>query len=182
MTNDNISPTLNSWIDSILVQWYSNFHYHVGSAWSNFFRINWCHNFFLYDGMPSRPMECICDMHIEWNLMPVPGHLPCLQPLPSCVHFRFASPSYSRVTLSLTHRDRVTHMCVDDLNINCSDNGLSPGRSQTIIWNIAGILSIGPLETNFCGTLIESFIFSSKKGIWKCRLENGGRFVSAAVC
>ena len=29
-----------------------------------------------------------------------------------------------------------------------SDNGLSPIRRQTIIWTNAGILLIGPLETN----------------------------------
>ena len=35
-----------------------------------------------------------------------------------------------------------------------SDNGLSPGRRQAIIWTIAGILLIGPLGTNFSEILI----------------------------
>ena len=45
----------------------------------------------------------------------------------------------------LTHWGRVTHICVSDLTIIGSDNGLSPDRRQAIIWTNAGILSIGPL-------------------------------------
>ena len=40
-------------------------------------------------------------------------------------------------------------MCVSKLTIIGSDNGLSPGRRQAIIWTNAGIVLIGPLETNF---------------------------------
>ena len=49
----------------------------------------------------------------------------------------------------LTHWDRVTHICVGDLKIIGSDNGLLPGRRQAIIWNNAGILLIGPIGTTF---------------------------------
>ena len=49
----------------------------------------------------------------------------------------------------LTRRGRVTHMCVSNLTIIGSGNGLSPGRRQAIIWTNAGILLIGPLGTNF---------------------------------
>ena len=44
-----------------------------------------------------------------------------------------------------------------------SDNGLSPGRRQAIIWTNAGILFIGPLETNFIEILIGIQTFSFKK-------------------
>ena len=54
----------------------------------------------------------------------------------------------------LTHWGRVTHICVSKLTIISSDNGLSPGRRQAIIWTNAGILSIGPLGTNFSEILI----------------------------
>ena len=37
------------------------------------------------------------------------------------------------------HWGRVTHICVSELTIIGSDNGLSPGRRQTIIWNNAGL-------------------------------------------
>ena len=57
-----------------------------------------------------------------------------------------------------------------------SDNGLSPGRRQAIIWTSVGILLIGPLGTNFSEILIEMYAFSSKKCIWKCRLKNSGHF------
>ena len=63
----------------------------------------------------------------------------------------------------LTHWGRVTHLCVSKLTSIASDNGLSPGRRQAIIWNNAGILLIGPLGTNFSEILIEIHIFSLKK-------------------
>ena len=37
----------------------------------------------------------------------------------------------------------MTHICVGNLTIIGSDNGLSPGRRQAIIWTNAGLLSIG---------------------------------------
>ena len=55
----------------------------------------------------------------------------------------------------LTHWGRVTHICVGKLIIIGSDNGLSPERRQAIIWTNAGILLIGPLETNFSEILFE---------------------------
>ena len=55
----------------------------------------------------------------------------------------------------LTHWGRVTHICVGNLTIIGSDNGLSPGRRQAIIWTNAGILLIGPLRANFSEILIE---------------------------
>ena len=41
------------------------------------------------------------------------------------------------------------HICVGKLTIIGSDNGLSPGQRQAIIWTNDGILLIEPLETNF---------------------------------
>ena len=43
----------------------------------------------------------------------------------------------------LTHWGRVVHICVSKLTIIGSDNGLSPGLRQAIIWTNAGILLIG---------------------------------------
>ena len=64
---------------------------------------------------------------------------------------------------TLTHWGRVTHICVVELTTIGSDNGLSPGRRQAIIWNNAGILLIGPLGTNFNEILIEIHTFSFNK-------------------
>ena len=55
------------------------------------------------------------------------------------------------------------HLCVNKLSTIVSDNGLSPGRRQAIIWTSAGILLIGPLGTNFSEILIEIYTFSFKK-------------------
>ena len=57
----------------------------------------------------------------------------------------------------------MTHICVSNLAIIGSDNGLSPGRRQAIIWTNAGLLLIGPLGTNFSEILIEILTFSFKK-------------------
>ena len=41
------------------------------------------------------------------------------------------------------------HICISKLTIIGSDNGLSPGQHQAIIWTIAGILLTETLETKF---------------------------------
>ena len=64
---------------------------------------------------------------------------------------------------SLTHWGRVTHIHVSKLTIIGSDNGLSPGRHQAIIWTNAGILLIRTIETNFNEILISIPTFSFKK-------------------
>ena len=65
--------------------------------------------------------------------------------------------------LSITHWGRVTHICVSKLSILGSDNGLSPGRRQAIIWTNAEILLIGTLGTNLSEILSEIHAFSFKK-------------------
>ena len=57
----------------------------------------------------------------------------------------------------------MTHIYVSKITIIGSDNGLSPGRRQAIIWTNAGILLIGPLGTNFSEILIEIDRLSFKK-------------------
>ena len=57
----------------------------------------------------------------------------------------------------------VKHICINKLIIIGSDNGLSPGRRQAIIWTNAGILLIGTLGTNFSEILSEIHIFSFMK-------------------
>ena len=44
----------------------------------------------------------------------------------------------------------MTHICVGKLTIIGSDNGLSPGRRQAIIWTNDGILLIRTLENVVC--------------------------------
>ena len=77
----------------------------------------------------------------------------------------------------MTHID----LGVGDLTIISSDNGLSPGRRQAIISTNAGILSIGPLRTNFSEILIGVQTFSFKKLHLKRRLQIGVYFVSASM-
>ena len=76
------------------------------------------------------------------------------------------TPTQTRLLLlkqSLTHWGRVTHICVGNLAILGSDNGLSPGRRQAIIWANAGILLTRPWGTNFSGILIKIHMFPFKK-------------------
>ena len=60
----------------------------------------------------------------------------------------------------LTDWGRVAHICVGNLTITGSDNGLSHGRRQAIIWANAGILFIEPLGTVFSEIVIWIHIFS----------------------
>ena len=73
-----------------------------------------------------------------------------------CV-FRYAS----------THWGRVTHICFRKLTDIGSDNGLSPGWCQAIIWTKAGILLIRTLGTNFSETFSEIHPFIN---IWFIRI------------
>ena len=83
-------------------------------------------------------------------------------------------PLCSGPNVLITHLGRLTHICVRKLTTIGSDNGLSPGRRQTIIWTNAGIFLIGHLWTKFSETLIEFYTFYFKKmyvkmssGIWR---------------
>ena len=67
------------------------------------------------------------------------------------------------MSILLTHWGRMTHICVSEIIIIGSDNGLSPGRRQAIIWTNARILLIGPLGTNFNEILIEINTFLFRK-------------------
>ena len=71
--------------------------------------------------------------------------------------------SRSRKCINLQMRvNSLRHICVGKLTIIGSDNGLSSGRRQAIIWTNAGIFLNGPLGANFSETLIEIHIFSFK--------------------
>ena len=73
------------------------------------------------------------------------------------------SVSAKIASILLTHWGRVTHIFVGNLTSLGPDNGLSPGRHQSIIWSDAGILLIGPLGTNFSEILIDIHTFSFTK-------------------
>ena len=64
------------------------------------------------------------------------------------------------------------HICVSKLTIVGSDNGLSPGRHQVIIWTNAGIVLIGPLGTRFGEILNKIYISIFQKMHLKMSLGN----------
>ena len=82
---------------------------------------------------------------------------------PENASFHIMAYHKNTIFVCLTHWGRVTHICVGKQAIIGSDNGLSPGRRQTIIWTNAGILLIEHLGTNFSEILIKSNTFSFKK-------------------
>ena len=112
---------------------------------------------------------------MDWSLM-------CLTHLgSSCCMFSRHFNSLSCGSLAcmrtvLTHWGRVTHICVGKLTIIASDNGLSPGRRQAIIWTNAGILLIGPLGTNFNEISFGIQTFSLKKMHFKMSSSKWGPF------
>ena len=55
------------------------------------------------------------------------------------------------------------YICVSEIPNIGSDNGLSPGRRQAIIWTNVGLLLIRTLRTNFVELLREIHTFSFKK-------------------
>ena len=99
----------------------------------------------------------------KYNLlfMRVAFSFPCLTAFWQLCNYLWLE--YFAPSVFLTHWGRVTDICVIEIIIIGSDNGLSPGRRQAILWTNAGILLIGPLGTNFSETWIEVQTFSSKK-------------------
>ena len=67
------------------------------------------------------------------------------------------------IDLFLINWGRVTHIYVSELTIIVSDNGLSPGRCQVIIWTSAGILLFRTLGTNLSEILSEIHKLSFRK-------------------
>ena len=61
--------------------------------------------------------------------------------------------NYLPVAGILTHWGRVMHICVGNLTIIGSDNGLSLGRRQAIIWTIVGILLVGTKSSEILITI-----------------------------
>ena len=84
---------------------------------------------------------------------------------------------FGQISNTLTNWGWVTHLCVSKLTTIGSDNGLSPGRRQAIIWTSVGILLMGPLGTNFSEILIAIQAFSFQKMHLKYRPWNGVQFV-----
>ena len=95
-------------------------------------------------------------MKFEWYIFSFYKNAPMKMSSAKCVPFCLGLSV-------LTHWGRVMHICIDNLNIIASDNGLSSGRRQATIRTNAVILLIGPLETNFSLILIEIHIFYFKK-------------------
>ena len=61
------------------------------------------------------------------------------------------------------HSGWMTHICIGNLTIIGSDNGLLPGQHQAIVWTSAGVLLIWSLGTNFNEILNGIQAFSFKK-------------------
>ena len=112
-------------------------------------------------------------------------------PGPFCIqtqHCHRTPDAYiNNMNIPLTHWGRATHICVGKLTTIGSDNGLSPGRRQAIIWTIDGILLIGYLGTNFSEILIAILSFSFKKMHLKmssakmAAILSRGRWVKKAI-
>ena len=62
---------------------------------------------------------------------------------------------YVIISFHLTQWGWVMHICIGKLTNIGSDNGLSPGWHQAIIWTNVGILLFRPLGTNFSEIVIE---------------------------
>ena len=110
------------------------------------------------------PIACIRVMHMSKVLREIPNRYEH-----TCFHQQCSLGITTHLNTHLyrirhlTHRNRVTRISVSKLTLIGSDNGLSPGRRQTIIWTNAGILLIGPVGANFSEILIEIYSFSFKK-------------------
>ena len=113
-----------------------NWPFYVISPWLKLVTWNWVNicpgNGLVPDGTKALP-EPMLTIHPSGGI-----HLRAISQV--LMNLFYNMPS--EITL-LTHWGRVTQICVGKLTIIGSDNGLSPGRRQAIIWTMAGILLIG---------------------------------------
>ena len=65
--------------------------------------------------------------------------------------------AYEKTSLRIILWGLVTHICVSNVNIIGSDNGLTLSRRQAIVWTNDGILLIGPVGTNFNEIWVHTF-------------------------
>ena len=81
---------------------------------------------------------------------------------------------YEYGQIVLTHWGWMTHICVYKLTIIGSDNGLSPGRRQPIIWTNVGILltHCGPLDL-WKWTIFNTILTSPKSWLSQEELDVG---------
>ena len=86
------------------------------------------------------------------------------------------------ITFEWAHQGIITHTCVGGLVTTGSVNGLSPVRHKTITWADYDFVSTWPGSTFRWNFNRNSNIFSCRKCIWKCRLQNTGHFVPASEC
>ena len=110
----------------------------------------------------NAPSVSVWVRHFVWNFkgyLEIPHKISC----PYIERYFFIQCWNFKEFLDLTHWGRVTHICISNLTIIVSDNGLSPGCRQAIIWTNAGILLIKPLATNFSEIIIKIQTFSLKK-------------------
>ena len=126
-----------------------------------------------------KPMMTFCkknsDRKIQWNFNPN---------IIIFMQLKASENGICRISaMLLTHWGRRMHMCISKLTIIGSDNGLSPGRHQAIIWTNTGILLIGPLGTNFSEILGEIYIFLFRKIHlrFKCPQQIGSQCLSLNV-
>ena len=73
------------------------------------------------------------------------------------------SVSFMFYTQLAVNWGRTTHICIIKQPIIGSDNGMSPGWCQAIIWTNDGLLLNGPLGANFIEIWIKINTFSFKK-------------------
>ena len=133
----------------------------IEAVWQHSFGVNTGLNIALLPDRTIVDLSSVSDNLIRAISQEIPQ--PSINKISSKITYLKFHSVLLRAIEFLAHWGRVTHICVSDLTIIGSDNGLSPGRRQAIIWTNAGILLIGPLGTNFSEILIEILIFSSKK-------------------
>ena len=123
----------------------------------------WALSFPTLDIVPCDGLLPTCTIYwTNINLPPIGSHVIYIKAIALEMLMKVIITWHLELT-HLTHWGRVTHICVGNLTIIGSDNGLSPSRRQAIIWTNAGILLIGPLGTNFSEVLIGIQTFAFKK-------------------
>ena len=157
------------WGESNDDRWFPSQSASSGKAWETFMVLYVsCRHFSFKGSLPKTRMylsydkllSCWIFYHTEYVFI-----YRIIKIISSASNFRslYCHASPNCCSSCCTHWGRVTHISVGILTIIGSENGLSHGRRQVIIWTNARILLIEPFGTNFSEILFEIHIFTFMK-------------------
>ena len=129
----------------------------------------------VYPGTDQGKHQSSASLAFVWGIPRRPVNSPHKGPV---VSIWWRHHGFYSVLLRLTHRGRVTPICVDNLDHHWFWSWIVTCSAPSLYLNQYCFRQSYPWKHN----LMKLEYFHSRKCIWKCPLPNGSNFVSASIC